>query len=301
MIDQNIEVELNEDEDILVIVDNERQGLSAYQIAILQGFVGTQQDWINSLKGPAGDDGPQGPQGPAGNDGAQGPQGPAGNDGPQGPQGPAGNDGPQGPQGPAGNDGAQGPQGPQGPAGGTSVSVDANNFSTLGSDGKIFTPRALQLVGRFNTLVSVTGVTVETQFPGAYILIPAGTFTLRDNIMILGLFQKQSFLSTIRLNYRFSTTPTPSPISSGSFVIADSNPITLNVEFIPFNRKNIHIRTATQTISNQLAGIEDNTLSNNPPYLSNINWNVDQYLIPSVAPTNASEKIALRSISIFKY
>ena len=44
-------------------------GESAYQIAVDNGFVGTEQEWLASLVGPQGPTGPQGPQGPAGADG----------------------------------------------------------------------------------------------------------------------------------------------------------------------------------------------------------------------------------------
>ena len=44
-------------------------GLSAYEVAVANGFVGTELEWLASLEGP------QGPQGPIG---ATGPQGPAG-------------------------------------------------------------------------------------------------------------------------------------------------------------------------------------------------------------------------------
>jgi hypothetical protein len=80
-------------------------GASAYEVAVANGFVGTEVEWLASLVGPAGADGAQGPQG------IQGVQGPAGADGAQGLQGI------QGIQGPAGADGAQGPEGPQGPQG----------------------------------------------------------------------------------------------------------------------------------------------------------------------------------------
>ena len=101
-------------------------GRSAYEIAVLNGFVGTETQWLLSLvgaTGPAGATGAQGLQGiqgPAGNDGATGPQGPiglTGATGPQGVQGPAGNDGATGPQGPIGLTGTTGPQGIQGPQG----------------------------------------------------------------------------------------------------------------------------------------------------------------------------------------
>ena len=62
-------------------------GDSAYQVAVNNGFVGTEAQWLTSLEGA---DGAQGPQGPAGNDGPAGAQGPQGEVGPQGPAGSGG-------------------------------------------------------------------------------------------------------------------------------------------------------------------------------------------------------------------
>lgn len=144
-------------------------GLSAYEIAVADGFVGTEAEWLDSLEGPQGvqgppgadglagpqgDPGPEGPQGPAGLDGAEGPQGPPGADGaagsdglsayeiavlegfvgdeptwlsslvgPEGPEGPPGADGLQGPPGADGADGAQGIQGPPGADGSDGLSA----------------------------------------------------------------------------------------------------------------------------------------------------------------------------------
>jgi len=56
-------------------------GLSAYQVAVEEGFGGTVTEWLNSLVGPKGEQGPEGPQGEVGPAGPQGEQGPAGNDG----------------------------------------------------------------------------------------------------------------------------------------------------------------------------------------------------------------------------
>jgi hypothetical protein len=53
-------------------------GDSAYDIAIENGFIGTETQWLESLKG---DDGPPGLQGPPGETGATGPQGPKGDKG----------------------------------------------------------------------------------------------------------------------------------------------------------------------------------------------------------------------------
>jgi hypothetical protein len=87
---------------------------SAYDLAVESGFVGTQAEWLLSLKGETGSAGPQGPQGLQG---LQGPQGDAGPQGLQGIQGPAGNNGAQGLPGADGPQGIQGPAGPQGPQG----------------------------------------------------------------------------------------------------------------------------------------------------------------------------------------
>lgn len=49
-------------------------GKSAYEIAVDNGFEGSEQEWLNSLKGP------QGPAGNDGSDGKDGNQGPPGQD-----------------------------------------------------------------------------------------------------------------------------------------------------------------------------------------------------------------------------
>ena len=106
-----------------------KDGKSAYEIAVDNGFVGTESEWLESLKGPQGEPGPQGPAGTEGPKGDTGPKGEQGEPGPQGPEGPMGPEGPkgekgdvgdigpEGPQGPKGDTGPQGEPGPQGPAG----------------------------------------------------------------------------------------------------------------------------------------------------------------------------------------
>lgn len=46
------------------------QGLSAYQVAVQEGFVGTEEEWLASLKGEPGEQGPQGEPGPKGEPGS---------------------------------------------------------------------------------------------------------------------------------------------------------------------------------------------------------------------------------------
>src|SRR5690606_4223475 len=63
--------------DVLAVADGEdgADGLSAYEVAVANGFEGSEAEWLASLvgpQGPQGEAGPQGEQGPAGDDGADG-------------------------------------------------------------------------------------------------------------------------------------------------------------------------------------------------------------------------------------
>ena len=70
--------------------------LDAYGVAVRNGFVGTEEEWLESIRGPAGEAGPQGPKGDTGATGAQGAKGDTGA------QGPKGDTGAQGPKGDTG-------------------------------------------------------------------------------------------------------------------------------------------------------------------------------------------------------
>lgn len=114
-------------------------GLSAYQIAVAQGFVGTEAEWVTSLEGavgPTGATGATGPQGPAGATGATGPQGIQGLTGDTGPQGPQGIQGDMGPAGPLGLTGPEGPQGPQGIQGETGLTGATGATGPQGIQGE---------------------------------------------------------------------------------------------------------------------------------------------------------------------
>lgn len=131
--------------------------LTAYGIAVKHGFSGTEEEWLESLKGETGEpftngyyntyedmvsEHPTGKEGESylvgmdlyvwnqdesqwedkgsiqGPAGAKGDAGANGDTGPQGPAGPKGDTGAQGPQGAPGAQGATGPQGDPGPAAG---------------------------------------------------------------------------------------------------------------------------------------------------------------------------------------
>ncbi len=74
---------------IMALIDS-TVGASAYELAVGHGYMGSEEEWLASLKG---EQGPQGQVGPQGEIGPQGVQGPQGQQGPQGIPGPAGANG----------------------------------------------------------------------------------------------------------------------------------------------------------------------------------------------------------------
>jgi collagen triple helix repeat protein/IPT/TIG domain-containing protein len=99
----------------LALTNNSLQGNPDVRTGTLDVTIGAAGP--AGAQGPAGPQGATGPTGPAGPAGAQGPAGPTGPAGPAGAQGATGPAGPAGPAGPTGATGAQGPAGPAGPAG----------------------------------------------------------------------------------------------------------------------------------------------------------------------------------------
>lgn len=145
-------------------------GKSAYEIAVEHGYIGSEAEWLASLKGEQGAQGPQGQTGPAGRDGRDGEQGIDGyspvatvsktgkvativitdkngtttttvSDGADGAQGQKGDKGDKGdtgatgPQGQKGDTGAQGPQGIQGPQGPAGADGQDGQDGSDGQDG----------------------------------------------------------------------------------------------------------------------------------------------------------------------
>ncbi len=90
---------------------NGRDGLSAYQIALENGFIGSESDWLLSLKGERGDRGFTGAKGDKGEQGLRGERGERGLTGEKGADGKNGKDGRDGIDGKNGKDGLNGTNG----------------------------------------------------------------------------------------------------------------------------------------------------------------------------------------------
>ena len=155
-------------------------GKSAFQVAVANGYSGTESQWLATLKGLKGDKGDQGNPGVAGTDGQPGTPGSQGPEGPRGLtglKGDTGLTGPQGPGGPAGPTGPEGPQGPTGPAGGAAFAT-----YTVGKTGSGATYIAngandhLKIQQAIDTAVAAGGGIVQiysgTYSVGATITVP---------------------------------------------------------------------------------------------------------------------------------
>ena len=132
-------------------------GLSAYEVAVLNGFVGTESAWLLSLKGDQGEQGIQGVQGIQGIQGIQGVQGITGEKGDKGDQGIQGIQGEKGDKGDKGDQGDQGIQGIQGIQGNQGIAV--YNYVGISSD------QTLTTGGLFYTSGLTSDITVTLDFP----------------------------------------------------------------------------------------------------------------------------------------
>lgn len=119
-------------------------GESAYDIAVRNGYLGTEQEWVSSLEGNSAFEVAQ-ENGYVGTEadwlaslvGAQGPEGPVGPQGPTGPEGPQGPIGPEGPTGADGQSVAVSDEGTQLIAAATSLNFVGAGVSTSEAGGAV--------------------------------------------------------------------------------------------------------------------------------------------------------------------
>ena len=170
-------------------------GKSAYQIAVEQGYQGSESDWLSSLKGDKGDKGNTGAKGNPGQDGADGKsayaiavehgyedseekwllslKGEKGDTGERGEKGDTGLQGERGEKGETGQQGEQGPMGEKGEKGDAGV-AGKDGFSPIANvvkDGSVITI----------TITDKNGTTTVTLTEGAAVdLTPYAKVTYVD-------------------------------------------------------------------------------------------------------------------------
>ena len=119
-------------------------GYSAYEVAVINGYKGTEEEWLASLKGDKGEKGdtgatgatgPQGVQGEKGEKGDKGDKGDKGATGERGLKGDKGDKGDTGAKGEKGDTGDPGPIGPTGPQGERGLQGPQGNPGERGQKG----------------------------------------------------------------------------------------------------------------------------------------------------------------------
>ena len=164
-------------------------GFSAYQLAVIAGFVGNTALWLDGLKGTKGDIGPiglTGPVGPTGTTGLTGGQGPTGLTGGQGNTGPIG---PVGPTGLPGVDGSTMRSGVGTPS--TLLGLNGDYYIDIGNQN-LYTKSSGAYVLLFNIrgLTGAQGVNGATWRTGAG--TPAAVLTPINQLGVQGDFYLDS-------------------------------------------------------------------------------------------------------------
>lgn len=180
-------------------------GESAYEIAVANGFKGTEAEWLASLKGEKGDPGEQGPAGPQGEKGDTGAQGPAGPQGEKGDKGDTGAQGPAGPQGENGRDGVGVHIGPDAPTDGSNLWVDTDEemeevpAGTGGQAGGIDVVAEVgqtiiveELVNGIPTKWTAVDYQPRTHYEGYGEILPETVVEIEDGV---GMFQTQPIIN----------------------------------------------------------------------------------------------------------
>lgn len=232
------------------------EGPSAYEIAVENGFTGTESEWVASLTGPQGPQGIQGVPGSSTGDSAYtvavqngfigteaewlaslvGEQGPAGADGADGTNGTNGLDGATGPQGPAGATGATGPTGPTGATGATGAQGVAG--LSRGDYTNFFLNGSFKIWQRGNSVLVSSGssaytadrwrVTSDTNWSSP----AASAITASLNSTGSGL--KTSGTGASNISYRLSASQVEDMLAeyaaTPEFYEGTANPITLNMD-----------------------------------------------------------------------
>ena len=245
---------------------NGKDGQSTYQLWLAKGNTGSEEDFLNSLKGAKGDQGAPGKDGAPGvkgDTGERGPQGERGETGLQGPAGKNGVDGKQGPQGPIGPKGEKGdrgpagPQGIQGPKGDPGQIPDVSNINKGISDNKSDISKInLKMSTMFVNLLDFGAQPENVNFDnapafnkaiqalpsvGGTIFIPNGNYFLKSTVNI-----DRSYVHVMGLNHGLRSGIDPvdgsTQAGGGGAKVTVQNPITA------FKLENTHN-------SNRLSGI----------------------------------------------
>ena len=229
-----IDVKLNFS--VLNIGSISESGKSAFDIAVENGFVGTEIEWLLSLKGEKGDKGEQGIQGVKGIQGEKGEKGNAGEKGDKGDKGDAGEIGLQGIQ------GIQGIQGEKGEKGDKGDAFTFNDFTPtqIADLQKPATDKIVELNALENTLVNSENTRISnenTRISAENSRVTAESLRVTaENARVAAEIERQKATITVELISQLTTNfyaPNALRINSTA-LISGSGTLTLKVNDVAY-------------------------------------------------------------------
>jgi nitrogen fixation protein len=167
----------------------------------------------------------------------------------------------------------------------SAVSTDANHYYNAPYINTALATTTRLIASNYNN-VALTATTAETILHA--LLIPANTFGVGRDIKFSCLATKTGTANFTTLRARIATSATPSPVTS-STLIATLIPAAAGVLWYPFERRAIHIDTATSTLSTNLSSTAHTDYINagsNSVLNNNIDWTTDKWLIITGQPAS---------------
>lgn len=223
-----------------------RDGKSAYEVALKNGYEGSETEWLKSLKGEKGERGERGAdgtmtfedltpeqkaslkgdKGDKGDTGEKGDKGDPGETGATGPKGDKGDTGATGPQGNQGPQGIQGPTGPKGDKGDTGATGPQGEKGEKGDTGA--TGKGLDIKGTYSTLSQLASSVKSPEQGDMYNVGTSNPYT------IYMYDSEKGWVSQGELQGAKGTTFTPSLSANGDLSWTNdgglANPATVNIK-----------------------------------------------------------------------
>jgi len=158
------------------------------------------------------------------------------------------------------------------------------------------------LIDQYASNTTLTTVTTEQLL--ASLAIPANTYGTDNNIILKALLTKLGTNGFVTVNYRVATVSNPSQASlSGLPLIGRLVTAASSVWFIPFERYDIHVDSATSTLSTSASSVMHTDIANsgaNAITNNNIDWSVQKYIIITAQLQSGSDTLTLHNFKAFK-
>lgn len=154
------------------------------------------------------------------------------------------------------------------------------------------------IIGSWSGVDTFTGSTAVTAFTGSSILVPANTYSVGDNVnFTLTGYRNSGGAAAVNVRVYVNT----SNSLTGASIIGESNP-SVSIQIIGLERRHINIQSATET-NIGISGTGIDLFISSGTYTKavlNIDWTIDQYIIPAVRLINGADSLTLLKFTVLK-